>query len=142
MAMTDNTPQPVGPDTPVDEWEPEDWLAHLDEASHHVAVERTPDDRYERAGDPDYHDKVTAGLATRDAAQRLVSTLAELRRAIGLTQVAVADRWGTPQPVVSRLEADPARVEVATLAAYVRALGGHLAIDADIDGEHYHYELV
>ena len=37
---------------------------------------------------------------------------------------------------------DPTRAEIATLLGYVAAIGGHLTVEADIDGETYRYELV
>ncbi len=138
MAMSNTNPA----EPTEEEWEPEDWLANLEADSRAVPLEHGPDERYERAGTPDYHERVMAGRASRAAAHRAVTTLAGLRRAVGMTQVQVAQDWGTTQPAVSRLESDPARAEVASLAAYVRALGGHLAIDAEIGGEHYRYELV
>jgi len=43
--------------------------------------------------------------ARRVAVHQVVTTPAELRRAVGQTQVQVAEVWGRPQPKVSRLEA-------------------------------------
>lgn len=129
-----------GPDKPVEDWTPEDWLAGMDEAATIELVEHGPDDPYE-PDNPGFHEAVMAAYARRVAAHRVVTTLAELRRAVGRTQVQVAEAWGRPQPKVSRLEADPSRAEVATLTEYVRAIGGRLSIEAEIDGETYRYDL-
>jgi hypothetical protein len=82
-----------------------------------------------------------ARRARRDAHHHVVASLAELRRAVGRTQLDVAEDWGRPQPKVSRLERQPERAEVATLASYVAALDGRLTVEVEIDGETYRYEL-
>ncbi len=56
-------------------------------------------------------------------------TLAELRRGVRLTQVELAERMGISQRAVSHVEHEP-NPRVATLAAYVRALGGRLQLRA------------
>ncbi len=132
---------PVGPDKAAEDWTPEDWLAGIDEAATVQPVERRPEDRYE-PDNPGFHEAVMDAYDRRVVAHHVVTTLAELRRAVGRTQIEVAEAWGRPQPKVSRLEADPQRAEVATLTDYVRALGGHLSIEAEIDGEKYRYDLV
>jgi hypothetical protein len=131
----------VGPAKPAEEWTPEDWLAGIDEATTLQPAEYGPEDRYE-PDNPGFHEAVMDIYERRVAAHQVVTTLAELRRAVGHTQVQVAEAWGRPQPKVSRLEADPLRAEVATLTEYVRAIGGHLAIEAEVDGETYRYDLV
>jgi len=57
------------------------------------------------------------------------TTLAELRRARGVTQVQLAARLGWPQNSVSRFERGQDRL-VSNLRAYVEALGGTLVIGA------------
>lgn len=55
--------------------------------------------------------------------------LSERRKAVGLTQVEVAERMGVTKGRVSQIE----RGEVSTveaIARYVQALGGHLQISA------------
>lgn len=123
------------------EWEPEEWLASIETDSKTQPVEHGPGDRYERAGVPDYHEQIMQGRADRVAAHRVVSSLALLRREVGMTQVQVAADWGTTQPAVSRFEADPGRAEVGSLLSYVTALGGHLYVDVEIAGEHYRVEF-
>jgi DNA-binding XRE family transcriptional regulator len=55
--------------------------------------------------------------------------LAELRAGQGLTQVQVAQRLGTTQETVSRIErADD--TQVSTIKRYIEALGGHLELHA------------
>jgi hypothetical protein len=48
--MTDGTPQPAEPDTPADEWELADWLAHLDNAHRRAPIGPA---RHEREEDPE-----------------------------------------------------------------------------------------
>lgn len=71
-------------------------------------------------------------LELRLAAARL----AELRRARNLSQRQVAQAMGVSQPRVSAIEAGaPTAAEVATLRAYVAALGGELHLVADFGGD-------
>lgn len=59
--------------------------------------------------------------------------LAEIRKAHGLSQQDVARAMGVTQSRVSRIESgDITRAELATVAAYIRALGGHLRVTAAI----------
>lgn len=61
--------------------------------------------------------------------RRQVSSLRALRTALGLSQTEVGKRWGRPQTQVSRLEGEPGRAELPTLAGYARALGGTTRIE-------------
>jgi predicted XRE-type DNA-binding protein len=62
--------------------------------------------------------------------------LGELRRRQELTQHEVATVLGVRQPRVSQLEgSDLSRAEVATLRAYVHALGGNLRVVAEFGDE-------
>jgi DNA-binding XRE family transcriptional regulator len=73
-----------------------------------------------------------AALAARNRAR----TLAEQRTRLGLTQAEVAQRMGVRQERVSPIErAEPGATEVRTLASYVEALGGRLALIADFSGD-------
>jgi len=55
--------------------------------------------------------------------------LVDVRRARGLTQVQLATSAGMDQSRISRIErGDVTKVEVGTLAEYVRALGGELEL--------------
>lgn len=59
--------------------------------------------------------------------------LRELREALGLTQVQLADALDVSQNRVSRLEhGDLERTQVDTLRRYVEAVGGHLYIEVQI----------
>ncbi len=70
------------------------------------------------------------------AAQASRRTLAEARIWMGLSQAEVAERMGVRQERVSAIErGELTATEVRTLAAYVRALGGRLAVAADFAGE-------
>lgn len=62
--------------------------------------------------------------------------LRELRKQQRLSQAQVASIMGVSQRRVSAIErGQMARTEVHTIAAYVQALGGHLQLDATVDGE-------
>lgn len=62
--------------------------------------------------------------------------LAEIRSAYGLNQTALAERLGISQSRVSRIErGDLAHAQLATLRAYVEALGGELEITAQFGDE-------
>jgi ribosome-binding protein aMBF1 (putative translation factor) len=58
--------------------------------------------------------------------QRVVSDLAASRRSLGLTQTEVAERMGTSQSAVARLEALGGDARVSTLERYAAALGCRL----------------
>ena len=73
--------------------------------------------------------------AVEEAHQRRVlkvrsEYLAEMRRQAGLTQAEVAEAMGVTQQRVSAIEAG-AVAELATLADYIKALGGELKVIAD-----------
>ena len=55
--------------------------------------------------------------------------LVELRESCGMTQVRLAELAGLDQPRVSRIErGNLSRIEIATLQAYIAALGGQLEL--------------
>ena len=59
--------------------------------------------------------------------------LRELREALNLTQVELADLLDVSQNRVSRLEhGDLERTQVDTLRRYVEAVGGHLHVEVEI----------
>ena len=59
--------------------------------------------------------------------------LRELREALGLTQVQLAEALDVSQNRVSRLEhGDLERTQVDTLRRYVEAVGGHLHVEVEI----------
>jgi predicted transcriptional regulator len=67
----------------------------------------------------------------RDIAARRQEVLAELaarRRAAGLSQADVADRMGTSQPAVARLEAGAVDARLSTLERYAAAIGERLEV--------------
>jgi ribosome-binding protein aMBF1 (putative translation factor) len=57
---------------------------------------------------------------------QVVAELAASRRALGLTQTEVAQRMGTSQSAVARLEAQSADARLSTLERYAAALGREL----------------
>lgn len=59
--------------------------------------------------------------------------LAEIRRAVGLTQEEVAASLGIKQPSLSRLESQD-DMQISTLRRLVAALGGELEIIAHLPG--------
>lgn len=55
--------------------------------------------------------------------------LAEIRKSKNVTQTEVAERMGTTQSAVSRLESTPIEnIRVGTLTRYVEALGAFLVL--------------
>lgn len=58
-------------------------------------------------------------------------SLQDLRKAMRLTQVELADRLGVRQDTISRLE-QRADMLLSTLQGYVEAIGGRLAIVAEL----------
>lgn len=91
-------------------------------------------------------DSEFARLAAEDRERRevehaIVASLGELRRLAGLNQTEVAERWGHGQSHVSKIERDPLRTELTTLAGYVQALGGRLTVTIEA-GDHVYYEDV
>lgn len=139
---TNDAPITKGQDKAPEDWTPEDFLVGIDQPDEVQAVEHDPDHHYDYPDAPGFDDAVAQGLAHRVAVHQVVAALAEVRKAVGQTQLDVAETWGRPQSKVSRLEGDPERAQVATLSDYVRALGGHLAIEAEVDGNIIRYELV
>jgi predicted transcriptional regulator len=74
----------------------------------------------------------TARLLAEVRAHRL----AEIRESSGLNQTDVANRLGVSQSRVSRIErGDTAHTEIATVRAYVGALGGEVEIVAKFGDE-------
>ena len=58
--------------------------------------------------------------------------LAALRKAQGFTQVQVAVAMGVTQGRVSQIERGTARLDTATMGAYLHAIGGELTITATV----------
>ena len=73
------------------------------------------------------HDALIERIEERLAAKH--ATLAEVRRAIGLTQNQIAEMLGMAQGDVSKLERRE-NLHLATLARFIEATGGHLRISA------------
>ena len=70
------------------------------------------------------------GARERRALQVRAEYLGEMRKKAGLTQAEVAEAMGVTQQRVSAIE-NGAIAELATLADYIRALGGELKVIAD-----------
>lgn len=60
--------------------------------------------------------------------QELLAELVAERRAAGLSQAEVADRMGTSQPAVARVEAGGVDVRLSTLQRYAEAVGRRLEL--------------
>lgn len=70
------------------------------------------------------------GFTDLDAApSALGDMLAERRRAKGMSQTQLADKMGTSQPAVARLEAGATNARLSTLLRYAQALDLELSID-------------
>ena len=69
----------------------------------------------------------------KTAAARAIEAihLAEVRKALTITQTTLADRTGLKQTEVSRIENNPASVQLRTLDRYVAGLGGKLKLVAE-----------
>jgi ribosome-binding protein aMBF1 (putative translation factor) len=77
-----------------------------------------------------------SALKTEALAQVRAYRLAEVRRATGLNQEELAQRLGISQSRISRIEhGDLERTELATLRAFVQALGGDLEITVKLGDE-------
>jgi hypothetical protein len=77
----------------------------------------------------------------REVEHAIVTSLGGFRRLAGLNQTEVAVRWGHGQSHMSKIERDPLRAELTTLAGYVQALGGRLTVTIEA-GDHVYYEDV
>ena len=113
---------------------PQAWLESTSEEGGHDVAWTHPD--------PGFDALVERSRHRRRAEHEIVTSLAELRRAAGLNQTDVAERWGHGQPHVSKIENDPTHAELSTLAGYVRALGGRLTITVEAGGHLYYEDLV
>jgi predicted XRE-type DNA-binding protein len=61
--------------------------------------------------------------------------LAALRKTQRMTQAQVADAMGVTQGRVSQIERGAAQLDTATMAAYLQAIGGELAIIATVGNQ-------
>jgi transcriptional regulator with XRE-family HTH domain len=74
----------------------------------------------------------TLARARKNAASIIeAARLAEVRRALDVTQTDLADRSGLKQGEVSRIENDLPSIQLRTLERYMKGLGGTLTIVAD-----------
>ena len=74
------------------------------------------------AANPAFPSLVVAAARRRELVRELVA----LRTSMGLSQTAVAERMGTSQPVVARLEAGDLDSRISTLERYADAVGVEL----------------
>lgn len=116
--------------------EPKDWLDDKRDV-----IYRDPDDKATWQGDPAVDDEIAEIVKRRRLEHATVASLQQLRKLLGRTQIDVANQWGRPQSQVSRLETDPLHAELASVLAYIQALGGRLTVEAEIDGRIYTVDL-
>ena len=109
--------------------EPETGTDHTPE-DYSTATSRVHQARKRLLTDPSAaaaHEVLSAEIKARlDAKQ---ATLAEVRRAIGLTQVQMAEMLGMSQGDVSKLERRE-NLHLTTLSRFIEATGGRLRISA------------
>ncbi len=79
---------------------------------------------------PDEREAVTARTAELVAREM---SLRDLRKALGKTQVAMADRLGIKQENVSRIE-QRSDMLLSTLNNYLRSMGGRLRLIVEFEG--------
>ncbi len=113
--------------------------AELGAWSTQVAPDEWVRDQQWSHPDPAFTEELAKARRQTEAAHAIVTSLAELRRAVGLSQTELAERWGHTQSFVSRVERDVTNVEMATLVGYVKALGGRLTITVEA-GDRILYE--
>ncbi|GAB2992617.1 helix-turn-helix domain-containing protein [Streptomyces pseudoechinosporeus] len=101
-------------------------------------VKRRVDEQRKAAGIPVRSPEEKRADRERLLAEVWAYKLAEIRREQDLTQRDIADSMGVSTPRISAIEhGEIDRTEVATLRAYVRALGGELRVVADFGGTAY-----
>ena len=71
------------------------------------------------------------------AARGLVADLVARRHAAGLSQHEVAERMGTSQPAVARLEAGLVDARMSTVQRYAAAVGARLELKDQQRGDHH-----
>ncbi len=96
--------------------------------------------KFSELSDPIMADPARAERIARHRAEAIAEivdyTLGELRRARQITQDELARVMATTQPNVSRIEKG-GEMELATLRAYVEALGGRLEVTAVFDDDRF-----
>lgn len=103
----------------------------------------------ERAAEKMARARAIPGVAERSAQVRAemaeadrvhAESLAEIRKAADLTQVALATQMGVPQTVVSRLERQHDML-LSTLTGYLKAAGEHPRIVVTVNGHDVELDL-
>lgn len=72
---------------------------------------------------------VAAAYAEADAEFRVIEAMLRARAEAGLTQEALAERMGTTQSAVARLEGGRVSPTVETLRKYAKAVGKRLKVE-------------
>lgn len=70
-----------------------------------------------------------AAYAEADAEYAVLEAMISARAAAGLTQAALADRMGTTQSAIARLEGGRVSPSVETLQRYAKAVGKRLRVE-------------
>jgi predicted XRE-type DNA-binding protein len=113
---------------------PEEWLEGLTGEAELNPTIKHPS--------PDFEALVERATERLNVEHELVTSLKQLRKRLGLTQVDVAEKWGRKQSQVSKVERAPEGTELATLVGYVQALGGSISLTIEVDGHVYHEDLI
>jgi len=107
------------------------WQVSAMSSSRDSAAKRSRSWKDVRADRPP-HEDVVAAHRDRLVAETRAYRLREVREEQGLTQVELAARMHVTQPSVSALErGEIERAALATIKAYVEALGGTVEVVAD-----------
>jgi predicted XRE-type DNA-binding protein len=121
---------------PLAEQRYERWLAGGYDEERNMRARNWKDVRAEGRAKGLLDDAEIAEHRRRMLAELRAYQLSEIREALGLNQTGVADLLGVSQSRVSRIErGDLDHTEIATVRAYVGALGGEVEIVARFGDE-------
>lgn len=138
---SETRPGSHSPPTPPSALRAEAWSIEGEARTTTVSweeVKRRVDEQRKAAGIPVRSPEEKQADMERLLAEVRAYKLAEIRREQDLTQRDIADSMGVSTPRISAIEhGEIDRTEVATLRAYVRALGGELRVVADFGGAAY-----
>lgn len=103
-----------------------------------MKVQRWSEVRAQALRDGQVNEERVAELKGAALAQVRAHRLAEVRSATGLNQEELSKRLGISQSRVSRIErGDLEKTELATLRAFVRALGGDIEVTVKLGEERF-----
>ncbi|WP_158603477.1 helix-turn-helix domain-containing protein [Micromonospora radicis] len=79
--------------------------------------------------------EVRAAYEDAQETHKILDSLVALRRALRLTQTAVARRMGIRQPAVSEFETEASDPRLSTIQRYARAVEGRIRISLELPAE-------